>query len=186
MATSRPIPTSLPTGTGSTPAPPTGTCPQVVDRLAGLAFDCLVGAMQVTTVAAFSTVCLAQTESAPDWYMSQLAAQVSISGRTLKSVAAAALTQLSRDYYPANSVVKTVSDRHKTVSGRPAVYLDARIRTDKTQLPFKNLRAVRDRVVIVAVARRDGTASELVMAVPDTERRVWPRMDVVAGRLKLV
>jgi hypothetical protein len=129
-----------------------------------------------------------QTESDPDWYMSQDSFTIdAFDTDSLKSALEDELDGFLTDSYPDGSKSGSITGAATTIDGKPAYLETGLVTVDKTTDPdYKNLKANQDRVVALAVLRGDGTASMLIIAVPDTQKDLWPKMDAIATSAHLL
>jgi hypothetical protein len=177
--------TPTPTPSGSAAGP---TCPRISDPTAGISYDCLTTGMSVSAGSSGSVDVVLQTESDPDWYMSQDSFRIdAFDADSLKSALEDELGGFLTDSYPDGSKSGSITGKATTIDGKAGYLETGLITVDKTTDPdYKNLKANQDRVVAVAVLRGDGTASMLIIAVPDTQKDLWPKMDAIATSAHLL
>ena len=179
-------PSSRLTPSSSTGATATVSCPTVDDTVAGIRYSCVTTGMRSLSVSGYSANLVRQTETTPSWFMSESSVKIEASDvKTLQSAARDQLASFLFDSYPDGSKGEQASGKVTTVDGKQAFLFAGLVTVDKSNSDFKALKAKQDRVVAVAILRGDGSAGMLIIAVPDTDKTLWPKMDTIATSARL-
>jgi hypothetical protein len=159
-------------------------CPTIVDVVAHIRYTCLDNGMVETFFPGFTVTMFGRTE--PNWVLSQSSLPLTAANESsLEDQAISTVQSFVKNNYPAGSQAVDTVGKHTTVSGRPAVILTALVNIDKSDPDDAGLKAKQDRIVSVAILGT-GRSAQLLMAVPDTQKALWPRMDSIAAAAKVV
>jgi hypothetical protein len=177
---------SDPTASGSPTSAPTAvvTCPTIMDTVARIRYTCLTSAMKQARLTGYSANVQVLTE--PNWVMSEASLPLDADDESaLEDAAVDTLNSFIDNNYPAGSDAVDTTGKTTTLGGRPAVLLTGLVNIDKSDPDDRTLKAKQDRIVSVAILGTGGRSAQLVMAVPDTQKSLWPRMDAIAAAAQL-
>ncbi len=171
--------------TSSSPAPPAAAhlaCPHVVDPVAGLAYDCVVGAMTRGSNAMWPV----KFEKAVDvqWTMDE--GSGSVAGQSPAAVANGLSTTMARADYGPSPGVRKEADRDTTIDGKKAHLVLTVMTINPAYRKQRHLRVTQERLWMVAVQSGPNRVSAWYVSVPSVQKALWPRVPTLIKAIKVV
>jgi len=179
---------SAPPSGPSSSAPPPGAhlaCPNVIDKTAHLAYDCITHTMAKDSDTIWPLKFTKQVDL--DWTMDEGSSHVDVTGNGNVTVLANGFASaMGAQEYGPNAGVKKISEADITVAGRKAHLVESLLTLDPDFRAQRHLKVKQERLWVVVVHIGADQFSAWYVSIPDVRKALWPRVPELIKRIKVV